>query len=110
MSPGAGNYGSTMFEDRHRESFVDADSTLGVSPNPVVEEGQPGPDQPDLDLAAGDIAIGDTHDDKELLQDPQATDSPPAQHQRESPPSKVAGADPSEDDVEDQQRSPGETQ
>ena len=92
MSPGAGNYGSTMFEDRHRESFVDENS---VSPTAVYEDGQPSLDQANLDVDTGNIAIGDIHDDGELLQDPQANRSRPEEEQRES------GADPSYDDEQD---------
>ena len=52
MSPEEGNYGSTMFEDRHRESFEE--SRL-ESPNPKYE---PSPEE-SKEVMAREVIVGD---------------------------------------------------
>ena len=51
MSPEEGNYGSTMFEDRHRQSFEE--SRL-ESPNPL--ENKPSPEE-DKEIEVSEVIV-----------------------------------------------------
>jgi len=71
MSPEEGNFGSTMFDDHHRESFVDE------SPNPPVEAI---PDtEKDIDV------VEDIHDDQDALRTVKVPDEVEEKKEPETP-------------------------
>lgn len=92
MSPEEGNYGSTMFDDHHRESFVDE------SPNP--------PTDAQLASAQHDEVIEDIHDDQEALQ---GVEIPDVVEEEKELVEEQKGASPADlpNDNQEHQRSPG---
>ena len=98
MSPAVGNYGSTMFEDRHRQSFED--SCVALSPNPGVEN-QPTAEFDNKEVITGEIDVAIVHDDIALLNDAQATISPLIEEQKVPQSSNLVSADNAENEAQE---------